>query len=452
MLPMINVDANKLLKHVDCVCKTVLGFENTSSINISILTENEQVFENFCATRRFTILIDFSSFTEILDDAQKKLSSFLGKKVCTYTNAKHTYLYWEEGEPLDPFAKSHACSDLIPQRLSGSTGIDWLKTDTTLPKWLDNLLFESLNARYSPDWQRFDRNLDLCDDEIKIYLGTYFPRSYAESFCILDSLLNNSIYSKHLKTKSEITLLDIGTGTGGNLIGLMSAISKHCQSLERVTIHGFDGNSRALDAARIILRAFSLQMPFKVDIILTPHIVSQNNLPFPPSKLYDFITTSKIGSEIIASSEGNFDNFYYEFLKSYANLLSDFGILLILDVTTKPRHTNFYPTLLNEQTSRFVRSNLNFHTITPIPCYLYEKNCFNHCFTQKTFRISHRSARKDRSLVTYRAITRNTCSDIFHISTQNIAQYIICDKLKSNTFKICPFSTKNQTYLDAFKI
>ena len=52
-----------------------------------------------------------------------------------------------------------------------------------LPLWLDNLIFNELKAKYCP------RNSDMTnidDDKAKTlnYLGTYFPRSYAESYCI----------------------------------------------------------------------------------------------------------------------------------------------------------------------------------------------------------------------------------------------------------------------------
>ncbi len=52
-----------------------------------------------------------------------------------------------------------------------------------LPKWIDDLIFKVLSAKYSR------RNKDLVvleweKDEVLTYLGTYFPRSFAESYCI----------------------------------------------------------------------------------------------------------------------------------------------------------------------------------------------------------------------------------------------------------------------------
>ena len=48
-----------------------------------------------------------------------------------------------------------------------------------LPFYLDNLIYgEFFGAQYMPDYQRYEYNLDLSEEELLIYLGTYFPRSY----------------------------------------------------------------------------------------------------------------------------------------------------------------------------------------------------------------------------------------------------------------------------------
>lgn len=59
----------------------------------------------------------------------------------------------------------------------------------TLPQWIDHLILEDLGTYYSPSgsMRAFDRNLHSTTTEIKTYLGTYFPRSFAEAFVIFDS-------------------------------------------------------------------------------------------------------------------------------------------------------------------------------------------------------------------------------------------------------------------------
>ena len=58
----------------------------------------------------------------------------------------------------------------------------WLKTETVLPAWLEKELFSKNQARFEPNWQKFEYNLDLTEDHLRVYLGTYFPRSYVEAF------------------------------------------------------------------------------------------------------------------------------------------------------------------------------------------------------------------------------------------------------------------------------
>ena len=43
---------------------------------------------------------------------------------------------------------------------------------STLPVWIESFLFDTLKARYEPDWRRFSDNLDLSDKEHRKYLGT----------------------------------------------------------------------------------------------------------------------------------------------------------------------------------------------------------------------------------------------------------------------------------------
>lgn len=50
-----------------------------------------------------------------------------------------------------------------------------------LPTWLDTFIFDKLSAKYC----RQNKDMVVLEwglDDIKKYLGTYFPRSYAESF------------------------------------------------------------------------------------------------------------------------------------------------------------------------------------------------------------------------------------------------------------------------------
>ena len=52
-----------------------------------------------------------------------------------------------------------------------------------LPLWLDALIYDELKAQYCPRRSNMT-NIDDDMEESLNYLGTYFPRSYVEAYCI----------------------------------------------------------------------------------------------------------------------------------------------------------------------------------------------------------------------------------------------------------------------------
>ena len=91
----------------------------------------------------------------------------------------------------------------------------------TLPKWLDDLLFNKLSASYC----RKNKDLVVLDwghKDILEYLGTYFPRSFAESYCIFSKYLNDN--RQKCLDNAELSVFDFGCGTGGELSGFIIAV------------------------------------------------------------------------------------------------------------------------------------------------------------------------------------------------------------------------------------
>ncbi len=82
-----------------------------------------------------------------------------------------------------------------------------------LPKWLDNLIFGILSAQYSK------KNKDLVvleweKDEVLCYLGTYFPRSFAESYRIFSTFFLST--NVNIKTRSLSPCLTLAVEQGVN--------------------------------------------------------------------------------------------------------------------------------------------------------------------------------------------------------------------------------------------
>ena len=98
-----------------------------------------------------------------------------------------------------------------------NSNVCFRKSKTILPHWLDKKIFNDHQAIYAPEHERYEYNLDLNEEELKVYLGTYFPRSYAEMFCIADNLLQNKCLKKTLE-QDEISVLDYGSVRVGKFL------------------------------------------------------------------------------------------------------------------------------------------------------------------------------------------------------------------------------------------
>ena len=118
-----------------------------------------------------------------------------------------------------------------------------MQNSVTLPQWLDNLIFEKLGAKYC----RSNSDMTVIDwdkTDVLNYLGTYFPRSYAESYCIFSKYFK--LYLDRFVGKEEITIFDFGCGTGGEIIGLLDAISECLPQINTVYVVAMDGNHHSL--------------------------------------------------------------------------------------------------------------------------------------------------------------------------------------------------------------
>lgn len=167
-----------------------------------------------------------------------------------------------------------------------------------LPVWLDKYIFETLGAKYQPSYDRFSYNLDLNKDESKVYLGTYFPRSFAEEYIIFNTLFQDEVFFSQIKNKSSIKILDFGCGSGGEVFGLLHVIENHIPHDVNIKIVGIDGNQNALRIFEKIAEQYNLRGKNQIDIRIAPcFIESESDLSdifeIIGTEYFDFILTSK---------------------------------------------------------------------------------------------------------------------------------------------------------------
>jgi hypothetical protein len=409
------MDKELIIKHIRNILPLVF-LEEAESILINVYYEHNEIPSNIeiDPLLRFETLIVLclSENNLPLSERVQKLSKLLSKEIFIKLINNKIYLLWFEGLQNELQSKDQSNQPLS----NGHQIIDRIKSETRLPKWLDKYIFENLQAKYEPDFEKFDYNLEHSKEELLIYLGTYFPRSFAESFCIFDDLFFNKTYNLEVSTKDEFNILDIGSGTGGNLIGLLTAIKKHFSNIQTINVWAIDGNSDALAIMKSIIVQFIGNYSININYNLLNKTFKEVNeisvtIDKIPCKSFDYIMSFKTIVEIISKGNGLNNNSYFKWFDLLSNSLSSDGLALLVDVTTKTDCSDYLPLLLNEQSRKFIKENQLFKILSPLSCSCFSHTCSNHCFYLHEFYVSHRQKSKDASRIAYKIIGRTAFVD-----------------------------------------
>lgn len=230
----------------------------------------------------------------IAPDQEERLYRFLQKDV---TRISDGILYWQTGERIVPQTEEGILDENPNIEETANIPSDGTLADVDFPKWLDKYLFSDLGAKYSPNHSRFEYNLNLNTGEIKVYLGTYFPRSFVEVKSIFEEFSQNSNYLSLVGERTSVSILDLGCGTGGDLFGLLSFLEKYEPSLESVKLLAIDGSQMALRFFEKIMAEFKKHSRLKIDYRIGPvFIESENDLNLVSDVLsdkYDLILSCK---------------------------------------------------------------------------------------------------------------------------------------------------------------
>lgn len=311
-----------------------------------------------------------------------------------------------------------------------------------LPKWLDKIIYNDFKAIFEPHPQDVVYNPDQPYEFVKMYLGTYFPRSYAESFCIVNNLFENSYYLSSIYALEEVNILDFCCGTGGEIIGLIDILQSKLPNLKRINIDAFDANPNAICFLYHMMESVVKSNCIRVDININPqglYVSSEQELKDLVNLTnvrYHFIVSFKALNEFIQHDTFKNKNVYSLISSYFLPLLSNVGVFILSDVTTKLNNSElFYPQVLNAGVNSFVCSYKNeFKTLYPYPCYFHEMSCKG-CYMQDIFTVSHSRKRNDISKVAYRIICR-----------KNLADAIVASDFNQSCRKNNPLADKNLPY------
>ena len=363
----------------------------------------------------------------IAPDQEERLYRFLQKDVARMSD---DILYWQTGERIVSQAEEETLDENPNIEETASIPSDGTLADVDLPNWLDRYLFSDLGAKYSPNHSRFEYNLNLNTGEIKVYLGTYFPRSFVEIKSIFEEFSQNSNYLSLVGERASVSILDLGCGTGGDLFGLLSFLEKYEPSLKSVKLLAIDGSQMALRFFEKIMAEFKKHSRLKIDYRIGPvFIESENDINLVSDVLsdkYDLILSCKAICEMLAKKRIK-NKAYKQTASMLSSKLTDEGIMLIEDVTIKsPATEKFIPYMLNAELNEFVAENDDFATIYPTACKDKESKCIDGCFFKKEIRVTHSAKNNDISKIIYRIIGKKPFADNVVVSSKGEAEYNSC--------------------------
>ena len=257
-----------------------------------------------------------------------------------------------------------------------------------LPFWVDSFIFAHLGGRFLKsnadmtviDWNR---------DKILNYLGTYFPRSYTESYCIFKQFLSDTNQFRGRKT---VSLLDFGCGTGGEVFGFASALSECRPEIESVRVKAIDGNQFALNRFDDIREEFNknhlLQVLSNPSAVHIEDFYDLSILDAILAEHYDVIVSFKAVCEFVTKQQFEEKNAYEHLSKFMIPRLSKNGIMLLVDVTSKSNVSQeWLPDMMDRGLSAAGAS-----VITRNRGY------------NETFTVSHSRALSDSSKIAWRLI------------------------------------------------
>ena len=266
-----------------------------------------------------------------------------------------------------------------------------MMSNMALPSWLDDYLFGTLKACYNPSRANMMvigwGELDLLN-----YLGTYFPRSFTESYCIFSYLFTDVLAG--WRDKTTLSVFDFGCGTGGELVGLITAIGDRMPSIKRISVRAVDGNKHAMRLCEKIIGVVSEHT--SIDTMLYPacDVVEDNDEMRTMASVmpddFDIVIAFKTLCELITKERFEGQNVYKCFAEVLLPKIKQGGKVLLADVTTyNDKAGAWLPKMMDEG---IMQTNCNV---------LRRNENYN-----QTFTVSHTRKKSDVSKIAWRLIEK----------------------------------------------
>lgn len=266
-----------------------------------------------------------------------------------------------------------------------------MDTDVELPQWLDEYIFRNIGAKYCRKFTDMTV-IDWDHNDILAYLGTYSPRSYAESYCIFKEFIKK--HPHKWNDTEQLDTFDFGCGTGGEIIGMATAVNEFKPNVQTIRVKALDGNRYALHMLEKIAAECSSHynlnllvnvIPCKVDDFYDLSVLEKTL-----DGKFDIFMSVKAICEFVTKDCFEKKNAYEHIVKFMLPKLKEDGIILLEDVTSyNDTSKEWLPKLMDKGLESLSRN------------ILMRNEGFNQVFT-----ISHSMQKRDTSKVAWRLIQK----------------------------------------------
>ena len=264
-------------------------------------------------------------------------------------------------------------------------------TSIQLPQWLDHLIYDELGAKYC----RSNADITVIDwdkNDVLNYLGTYFPRSYAESYCLFSYFLNK--HKEQYTGKAELSIFDFGCGTGGEILGFLIAVSECLPQATTINIVAMDGNYHALRLFERVLAVYQERTTQNIRHRIMPLIIDDfydlSVMNEVISDEFDIFMSFKAICEFVTKERFEKQNAYTHIVDTFLPRIKDNGIMMLVDVST-------YNNVSQEWLPKMMDSGL-----AKSKCHVILRNDgYN-----QTFMVTHQKMNKDISKIAWRIIQK----------------------------------------------
>jgi len=305
--------------------------------------------------------------------------------------------------------------------------VSYIKTSLQFPAQLDDFILNQLEGIYYPDPEKAYKNKFADIERQKINLGTYFPRSFLETYMIFKDLINNE-YIKNIFEKTDFFILDIGGGLGGNLCGLLWFMRDYVKGFKNKNIYivSLDCNDIALDIQEQIIKKFFGDntdfYPKNPDLsrdnfgeILQSVSEDYKFISYNYKNKFDIIMSFKFVNELYRDVQDYYENkgMYTKITNSVANFLDDNGLFILADTADKNDVEKYFPKIISEEISEYLKNNTDkLRPIAPLSCAFWYMNCREswRCYNLKLFEI-RTSNQNYESKLSYKVLAQNVTAE-----------------------------------------